>query len=144
MTRIQSSRDIFLYKISFVVKYSFSIFQPISIKFYFKNNLYLVRATGCAGKPQNVILLHKLVLSNAIFHLNRRQHMAGCATSSNSTPNVSSAISTSHATIKSPGQNPERLYGATQDLFEILERVQNSRLDDQRCVLPPYFSQVSL
>ncbi|XP_055711579.1 rap1 GTPase-activating protein 1 isoform X3 [Phlebotomus papatasi] len=73
----------------------------------------------------------------------RRQHMAGCATSSNSTPNVSSAISTSHATIKSPGQNPERLYGATQDLFEILERVQNSRLDDQRCVLPPYFSQTS-
>uniref|UniRef100_A0A1B0CC05 Uncharacterized protein n=1 Tax=Lutzomyia longipalpis TaxID=7200 RepID=A0A1B0CC05_LUTLO len=68
-----------------------------------------------------------------------RQHMAGCATNSNSAPNVA----TGHATIKSPGQNPERLYGATQDLFEILERVQNSRLDDQRCVLPPYFSQVS-
>ncbi|KZC04633.1 Rap1 GTPase-activating protein 1 [Dufourea novaeangliae] len=30
----------------------------------------------------------------------------------------------------------------TQDLFELLERVQSSRLDDQRCVLPPYFSQV--
>ncbi|GAB6031292.1 Rap1 GTPase-activating protein 2, variant 2 [Chamberlinius hualienensis] len=29
----------------------------------------------------------------------------------------------------------------TQDLFELLERLQNSRLDDQRCVLPPYFSQ---
>ncbi|XP_055680555.1 rap1 GTPase-activating protein 1 isoform X4 [Lutzomyia longipalpis] len=69
----------------------------------------------------------------------RRQHMAGCATNSNSAPNVA----TGHATIKSPGQNPERLYGATQDLFEILERVQNSRLDDQRCVLPPYFSQTS-
>ncbi|XP_059618334.1 rap1 GTPase-activating protein 1 isoform X2 [Phlebotomus argentipes] len=73
----------------------------------------------------------------------RRQHMAGCATSTNSTANVATAISTSHATIKSPGQNPDRLYGATQDLFEILERVQNSRLDDQRCVLPPYFSQTS-
>lgn len=33
--------------------------------------------------------------------------------------------------------------GTTQDLFELLERVQSSRLDDQRCVLPPYFSQVS-
>lgn len=30
----------------------------------------------------------------------------------------------------------------TQDLFELLERVQSSRLDDQRCVLPSYFSQV--
>ncbi|PNF25103.1 hypothetical protein B7P43_G02021 [Cryptotermes secundus] len=30
---------------------------------------------------------------------------------------------------------------ATQDLFELLERVQSSRLDDQRCVLPPYFTQ---
>ncbi|XP_012281715.1 rap1 GTPase-activating protein 1 isoform X2 [Orussus abietinus] len=33
--------------------------------------------------------------------------------------------------------------GTTQDLFELLERVQSSRLDDQRCVLPPYFSQGS-
>ncbi|KAH8293086.1 hypothetical protein KR044_001645, partial [Drosophila immigrans] len=39
--------------------------------------------------------------------------------------------------------SPERLRGATQDLFELLERVQCSRLDDQRCVLPAYFSQVS-
>nr|XP_044250914.1 uncharacterized protein LOC123003208 [Drosophila takahashii] len=40
--------------------------------------------------------------------------------------------------------SPERLRGATatQDLFELLERVQCSRLDDQRCVLPAYFSQV--
>lgn len=37
---------------------------------------------------------------------------------------------------------PDRLRGATQDLFELLERVQCSRLDDQRCVLPAYFSQV--
>ncbi|KAH8412134.1 hypothetical protein KR009_000018 [Drosophila setifemur] len=37
--------------------------------------------------------------------------------------------------------SPERLRGATQDLFELLERVQSSRLDDQRCVLPAYFSQ---
>ncbi|XP_060836551.1 rap1 GTPase-activating protein 1-like isoform X2 [Rhopalosiphum padi] len=32
---------------------------------------------------------------------------------------------------------------ATQDLFELLERVQSNRLDDQRCVLPPYFAQTS-
>lgn len=37
----------------------------------------------------------------------------------------------------------DRLRGATNDLFELLERVQCSRLDDQRCVLPAYFSQVS-
>lgn len=39
--------------------------------------------------------------------------------------------------------SPERLRGTTQDLFELLERVQCSRLDDQRCVLPAYFAQVS-
>lgn len=39
--------------------------------------------------------------------------------------------------------NSHRIRGTSQDLFELLERVQCSRLDDQRCVLPPYFSQVS-
>ncbi|XP_072766873.1 uncharacterized protein [Anoplolepis gracilipes] len=37
--------------------------------------------------------------------------------------------------------NPEKVKSTTQDLFELLERVQSSRLDDQRCVLPSYFSQ---
>ncbi|XP_073821127.1 rap GTPase activating protein 1 isoform X3 [Musca autumnalis] len=37
--------------------------------------------------------------------------------------------------------SPERFRGATQDLFELLERVQCSRLEDQRCELPAYFSQ---
>ncbi|XP_015434260.1 PREDICTED: rap1 GTPase-activating protein 1-like [Dufourea novaeangliae] len=41
------------------------------------------------------------------------------------------------------GANPEKIKSTTQDLFELLERVQSSRLDDQRCVLPPYFSQTS-
>ncbi|KAI4498609.1 hypothetical protein M0802_006315 [Mischocyttarus mexicanus] len=40
------------------------------------------------------------------------------------------------------GTNQDKIKGTTtQDLFELLERVQSSRLDDQRCVLPPYFSQ---
>uniref|UniRef100_A0A1I8M4M8 Rap-GAP domain-containing protein n=1 Tax=Musca domestica TaxID=7370 RepID=A0A1I8M4M8_MUSDO len=37
--------------------------------------------------------------------------------------------------------SPDRFRGATQDLFELLERVQCSRLEDQRCELPAYFSQ---
>jgi GoLoco motif len=37
---------------------------------------------------------------------------------------------------KSPTNN-------ASDLFELLERCQSNRLDDQRCVLPSYFSQVS-
>lgn len=46
--------------------------------------------------------------------------------------------------LRSPtnAASEERLRGATNDLFELLERVQCSRLDDQRCVLPAYFSQV--
>uniref|UniRef100_A0A182JZU2 Uncharacterized protein n=1 Tax=Anopheles christyi TaxID=43041 RepID=A0A182JZU2_9DIPT len=43
---------------------------------------------------------------------------------------------------KSATTSPDRLRGATHDLFELLERVQCSRLDDQRCVLPSYFTQV--
>ncbi|XP_058794361.1 rap1 GTPase-activating protein 1-like isoform X2 [Phymastichus coffea] len=53
------------------------------------------------------------------------------------------------STRRSPGEDrhdargTDKLKGPTQDLFELLERVQSSRLDDQRCVLPPYFSQTS-
>lgn len=39
-------------------------------------------------------------------------------------------------------RSEERLSGAKQDLFELLERVQCSRIDDQRCVLPTKLSQV--
>lgn len=48
--------------------------------------------------------------------------------------------------LRSPTKtnNDERLKVATNDLFELLERVQCSRLDDQRCVLPAYFLQVSI
>lgn len=48
--------------------------------------------------------------------------------------------------LRSPTKttSDERLKVATNDLFELLERVQCSRLDDQRCVLPAYFLQVSI
>lgn len=41
-------------------------------------------------------------------------------------------------------RNEERLSGAKQDLFELLERVQCSRIDDQRCELPSKLSQVRI
>ncbi|XP_061936598.1 rap1 GTPase-activating protein 1 isoform X4 [Apis cerana] len=43
--------------------------------------------------------------------------------------------------VQPGGNQQEKIKSTTQDLFELLERVQCSRLDDQRCVLPPYFSQ---
>ncbi|GJQ73481.1 Rapgap1 [Trypoxylus dichotomus] len=38
--------------------------------------------------------------------------------------------------------SPDRLKGTKHDLFDLLEKAQSSRLDDQRCVLPAYFKQV--
>ncbi|XP_055632321.1 rap1 GTPase-activating protein 1 isoform X3 [Toxorhynchites rutilus septentrionalis] len=68
-----------------------------------------------------------------------RQHMGGWTTAAanakqNGLPTTPS---------KSATTSPDRLRGATHDLFELLERVQCSRLDDQRCVLPSYFTQNS-
>lgn len=73
-------------------------------------------------------------------HLNGRQHMASSTVQNNQTlqPNTPQTRSPTHH-----GTSPERLRGTTHDLFELLERVQSSRLDDQRCVLPPYFQQNS-
>ncbi|CAG9824735.1 unnamed protein product [Phaedon cochleariae] len=34
--------------------------------------------------------------------------------------------------VQSPKGTPERLKGTTQDLFELLEKAQRSRIDDQR------------
>lgn len=69
-----------------------------------------------------------------------RQHMGGWTTA---TANAKqNGLQTTPAT-KSAATSPDRLRGATHDLFELLERVQCSRLDDQRCVLPSYFTQSS-
>ncbi|XP_039437570.1 rap1 GTPase-activating protein 1 isoform X3 [Culex pipiens pallens] len=69
----------------------------------------------------------------------RRQHMGGWTTAAtNAKQNGLPTTPTKSATT-----SPDRLRGATHDLFELLERVQCSRLDDQRCVLPSYFTQVS-
>ncbi|XP_075230099.1 rap GTPase activating protein 1 isoform X3 [Lycorma delicatula] len=49
-----------------------------------------------------------------------------------------------HASVQPvPDTGQEKFKNATQDWIELLERVQCRRLDDQRCVLPPYFSQNS-
>uniref|UniRef100_A0A182F4D9 Uncharacterized protein n=1 Tax=Anopheles albimanus TaxID=7167 RepID=A0A182F4D9_ANOAL len=73
----------------------------------------------------------------------KRQHMGGWTTAAaNAKQNVPYAASSMVLASRSATTSPERLRGATHDLFELLERVQCSRLDDQRCVLPPYFTQV--
>uniref|UniRef100_A0A182P951 Uncharacterized protein n=1 Tax=Anopheles epiroticus TaxID=199890 RepID=A0A182P951_9DIPT len=70
-----------------------------------------------------------------------RQHMGGWTTAAaNAKQNGLSATGTAPSS-KSATTSPDRLRGATHDLFELLERVQCSRLDDQRCVLPSYFTQ---
>lgn len=68
-----------------------------------------------------------------------------------STPNSNGGNTTWHSAALGPvvptkhpsegPKSPERLKGATCDLFELLEKAQRSRIDDQRCMLPAYFNQ---
>lgn len=55
-------------------------------------------------------------------------------------PQKTDAAPTMQHMMDADTTSPDRLRGATHDLFELLERVQCSRLDDQRCVLPAYFA----
>ncbi|XP_063917108.1 rap1 GTPase-activating protein 1 isoform X4 [Zophobas morio] len=71
--------------------------------------------------------------------------------SNESTGRQHQSNTTWHGTTALPGvqgasikQSPDRLKGTTCDLFELLEKAQSSRLDDQRCVLPAYFNQPPL
>lgn len=68
----------------------------------------------------------------------RRQHSTG-TTWHGAVPNPATPIATHH---QRPHGSPDRLRGVQHDLFDLLERAQSSRLDDQRCVLPPKFNQV--
>lgn len=74
------------------------------------------------SKPVELIRSQVDVIVIILRFSNRRQHV--------SAPWSSTATSTGGTR-------------AQHELFELLERVQCSRLDDQRAVLPPYFSQVS-
>lgn len=55
-----------------------------------------------------------------------------------------------HTSLEKTHQSPQndapqtKILKKSSDLFELLERCQSQRLDDQRCVLPSYFKQVSL
>uniref|UniRef100_A0A6E8W072 Uncharacterized protein n=1 Tax=Anopheles coluzzii TaxID=1518534 RepID=A0A6E8W072_ANOCL len=68
--------------------------------------------------------------------------MGGWTTAAANAKQNGLSAGTTAPSSKSATTSPDRLRGATHDLFELLERVQCSRLDDQRCVLPSYFTQV--
>ncbi|XP_076254528.1 rap GTPase activating protein 1 isoform X3 [Rhynchophorus ferrugineus] len=68
-----------------------------------------------------------------------RQHQSATSVSGGNTTWHSANLGP--GTQTPPGSDrPERLRGAA-DLFELLEKAQRSRIDDQRCILPPYFNQ---
>lgn len=107
-----------------------------------------------------VLKVYPIIYSNSFnfFSLYRRQHLNNWSmTKENRDPiGVLATDVPSNGTMKlsahknhtlDKGRMPNSpktssLNNAT-DLFELLERCQSQRLDDQRCVLPSYFSQVS-
>lgn len=72
----------------------------------------------------------------------RRSHTGNTAWHATPVTTNVNNTNTGRSAIHNNRQSPERLKGATYDLFELLEKAQSSRLDDQRCVLPAYFKQV--
>ncbi|XP_011314250.1 uncharacterized protein [Fopius arisanus] len=56
----------------------------------------------------------------------------------NETESKSQSTESSESTVEASDDDPEAVKNTTQDLFELLAKVQSSRLDDQRCVLPAY------
>lgn len=104
----------------------------------------------------------QLIIIYFIFYLffkSRRQHLNNWSmTKENRDPiaALASDVPTKASTMLSTHKNAaleksQKLQNSPKtssvnnatDLFELLERCQSQRLDDQRCVLPSYFSQVS-
>lgn len=83
-----------------------------------------------------------------IFFCSRRQHQSNTTwhgtTLSTPQQQPTNNLQQQNVTPTTPTTNERLLKGTTCDLFELLEKAQSSRLDDQRCVLPAYFNQVSL
>ncbi|XP_071445096.1 rap1 GTPase-activating protein 1-like isoform X2 [Hetaerina americana] len=75
-------------------------------------------------------------------HPHHRHHRSTSPSSSSSPPPLPAATRAPSAATPTAADDTNGSAAAThQDLFELLERAQSSRLDDQRCVLPPYFTQ---
>ncbi|XP_068915200.1 rap1 GTPase-activating protein 1 isoform X1 [Tenebrio molitor] len=94
-------------------------------------------SSGYSSRPSSLSSLERSPLTKETFAGKlRRQHQ------SNTTWHGTTALPGVQATpVK---QSPDRLKGTTCDLFELLEKAQSSRLDDQRCVLPAYFNQAPM
>ncbi|XP_017786347.1 PREDICTED: rap1 GTPase-activating protein 1 isoform X3 [Nicrophorus vespilloides] len=75
-------------------------------------------------------------LRGRFSHQRRRQHSTNTSTVWHGPP-----VTSTNSQQQQSGHSPDRQKG-TADLFELLEKAQSSRLDDQRCVLPEFFRQV--
>ncbi|XP_060521580.1 rap1 GTPase-activating protein 1 isoform X2 [Cylas formicarius] len=95
------------------------------------------------SEPPQVPARGKFLTAKAAL---RRQHQS-TATNSGNTTWHGSPLGGGGTTVESQDDQhvlkptPDRLKGTTCDLFELLEKAQRSRLDDQRCVMPSTFNQ---
>ncbi|XP_050298130.1 rap1 GTPase-activating protein 1 isoform X2 [Anthonomus grandis grandis] len=90
-------------------------------------------------EPPKVPARRRFLSTSRAHNTLRRQHPN--STPSNTTTWHNSNLGTPVSAKTDCPKSPERLRGATTDLFELLEKAQRSRIDDQRCKLPAYFNQ---
>lgn len=71
-----------------------------------------------------------------------QQQSTSGSSSASSSSSQNGSIGRKSPTVNNNSPDHQKGGAGTADLFELLERVQSSRLDDQRCALPAFFSQV--
>ncbi|XP_022916319.1 rap1 GTPase-activating protein 1 isoform X2 [Onthophagus taurus] len=115
--------------------------SPLTENFFPSSNSYESLIKSEEDRPTSLDESASSINKLKAKELERRRQHSTTTTWHATTPVSTTVIQKQPPQSTNNIQSPERLKGTTHDLFELLEKAQSSRLDDQRCVLPAYFKQ---